>query len=111
MGDIQPHLSPDGKRDEVNDKFTKKWSIAGAMISITFFKIDPGMKSIGEDFSFKFEIDLYTSDRLTGLNEVIPAPSILSRDSTDLMAVVKGLDESRATEMFSLMLTNLFVKN
>jgi len=52
------------------------------------------MKSIGKDFSFKFEIDLYTSDMLTGLNEVFTAPSILSRDSTDLMAVAKGLDDN-----------------
>jgi len=56
-GDIQPHLSPDGKRDEVNDRFTK-WSIVGAMTSITSLTIDTGMKSIFEDFSFKFEIDL-----------------------------------------------------
>jgi len=53
MGDIQPHLRPDGKRDELNDSFTKG-SIAEAMTSITSLKIDTGMKSMREDFSFKF---------------------------------------------------------
>jgi len=57
MGDIQPHFSPDGKRDVGNDRFTK-WSIAGAKTSITSLKIDTGLKSKGEDFSFKFQIDL-----------------------------------------------------